>query len=105
MMWLDHDVVIGLMFTREDFKFYPSIEIPDQFSFTFLVLLRKLCELPFPLEVLHIELDPSTQIPQTQLISGCPKERLDPILDEFGAKLRSCKLRVNALNESIGEEE
>lgn len=90
MMWLDHDVVTGLMVTREDFKFYPCIEMPDQFSFTFLAMLRKVCELPYPLEVLHIELDPRTQVPQTQLISGCPKQLLDPILDEFGAKLRIC---------------
>lgn len=89
-MWLDHSVVTALIATRDDFKFYPCIDIPDQFSFTYLAMLHKLCEQPHILEILHIELDPATSVPQTQLISGCPKERIDPILDEFGAKLRAC---------------
>ncbi|WP_067222793.1 hypothetical protein [Marinomonas gallaica] len=89
-MWLDHDVIVRLVPARDDFKFYPCIEIPDQYAFTFLAMLRKLIEQPYPLEILHISLHPDTNIPETQLISGCPNEILGPTLDRFGHELRKC---------------
>ncbi|SBS28395.1 hypothetical protein MAQ5080_01081 [Marinomonas aquimarina] len=87
-MYIDHDVLIGLIPCEHPFTFYPVVDISEPYLFVFLRMLQELSELPYTLEVLHVDIDQTYRIPTAQLYSNSPKNEIDPILDRYGALLR-----------------
>ncbi|WP_417506500.1 hypothetical protein [Marinomonas gallaica] len=87
-MYIDHDVLTGLLTLDKKFVYHPTLDIQERYVFVFLRMLQELNEQPYCLEVLHIDVDDTYQIPIAQLYSNSPKSEIDPILDRYGSLLR-----------------